>query len=60
MHLFFFILLSVMGLVSILGKGKDFKVRWIAQIVHFFFFLQLDKEEVLRQHNNFLSTFLLV
>lgn len=57
---FFSILLKIMDLDFILGKGKDFKVKWIAQIVQFFFFLQLEKKEVLRQHNNFLSTFLLV
>lgn len=60
MHLFIF--LSVMDLVSILRRRDDFKVKWIAQIVQFVLciFLQLEKKEVLRQRNNFLSTFLLV
>lgn len=35
--LLFFILLSIVDLVFILNRGKDFKVKWIAQIVQFFF-----------------------
>lgn len=33
-----------MILVYILGRGKDFKVKWIAQIVQFFFFFTIREE----------------
>lgn len=39
----FLILLTVMDLVYTLGRGKDFKVKWIAQIVQFFFTIREER-----------------